>query len=105
MERVQLAIASNGRTVYELAQMNVPGIVISQHLREESHLFACPENGFISLPISSEVELQKKVLEEFSCLVRDKEVRHDLFTNASQFDFNPNKEKVVSEILQVLEQS
>ncbi len=105
MERVQLAIASNGRTVYELAQMNVPGIVISQHLREESHLFACPENGFIPLPIGSEVELQKKVLEEFNVLVRDKAVRHDLFTNVSQFDFNPNKEKVVSEILQVLEQS
>ena len=105
MERVQLAITSNGRTVYELAQMNVPGIVISQHLREESHLFACPENGFIPLAISSEVELQEKTLEVFEGLVRNQEVRHGLFMNASRFDFNPNKKKVVSEILQVLEKS
>ena len=49
MADTDLAISSNGRTVYELAHMNVPGIVIDQHAREGTHHFACPENGFINL--------------------------------------------------------
>ena len=33
MEKVQLAITSNGRTVYELAHLSIPAIVIPQHER------------------------------------------------------------------------
>ena len=31
MQKVQIALTSNGRTVYELAHMNIPSIVVSQH--------------------------------------------------------------------------
>jgi len=38
MEKVDLAIASAGRTVYELAHMRIPAIIMSQHDREATHL-------------------------------------------------------------------
>ena len=49
MEQTQVAITSNGRTVYELAHMNIPSIVIPQHEREKTHSFASEDNGFIPL--------------------------------------------------------
>ena len=49
MESADIAITSNGRTVYELAHMNIPGIVIPQHEREETHSFAQEQNGFIKM--------------------------------------------------------
>ena len=51
MEQCQLAIVSNGRTVYELAHMNIPSITIAHHIREETHKFASKENGFLPLSI------------------------------------------------------
>ena len=45
MEQSQLAIVSNGRTLYELAHMNIPAIVLSQHKRESTHSFAYEENN------------------------------------------------------------
>ena len=47
MEQAQLAITSNGRTVYEFAHMNIPSIVIAQHHREITHAFATEANGFV----------------------------------------------------------
>ena len=51
MQNANAALCSNGRTVYELAHMNVPSIVLSQHERERAHSFACKENGFLPLGI------------------------------------------------------
>ena len=51
MERCDLAICGNGRTVHELAHMHVPAIVISHHEREAAHPFSRPENGFACGPV------------------------------------------------------
>ena len=45
MEQTQVAITSNGRTVYELAHMNIPSIVMSHHEREITHRFTNEKNG------------------------------------------------------------
>jgi len=102
MEKVQLAITSNGRTVYELAHMNVPGIVIAQHAREESHTFACPNNGFVPLGIFNAEIIQDQVLGEFKRLVTDDAARRKLFGQTIGFKFNLNKSRVTGAILDVL---
>lgn len=51
MEKADLAIASQGRTMYELAIMSVPTILLAQHERETLHTFGELKNGFINLGI------------------------------------------------------
>ncbi|MGX1198718.1 cytidylyltransferase domain-containing protein [Parvibaculum sp. MBR-TMA-1.3b-4.2] len=49
MARADLAITSGGRTVFELASLHVPTLVICQNQRETTHTYASEENGIINL--------------------------------------------------------
>ena len=102
MEKVQLAITSNGRTVFELAHMNLPGIVIAQHARENTHTFACPDNGFVPLGIFDGEINQDQLLGEFKRLVTDNAARRQLFDQTVRFNFNSNKSRVMGTILEIL---
>lgn len=55
MEGADLAICSAGRTVYELAHMRVPAMVLAHHEREARHTFARAHNGFAYLGIMDKV--------------------------------------------------
>ncbi len=57
MKQADLAVTSQGRTIYELATMGVPSIVLAQNSREMTHHFADLENGFIHLGLGNETEL------------------------------------------------
>ncbi len=98
MENTQLAISSNGRTVYELAHMNIPAIVLSHHVREMSHRFSCEENGFLSFDIHNGSEQESSILQEFQRLVEDATYRHTLFNNMRRYNFLANKHKVVAQL-------
>ena len=102
MEKVQLAITSNGRTVYELAHMNIPSIVISQHDRECTHAFAREENGVTPLDLYEENVTERKAIEEFEKLVFDVERRLKLYDKIKTISFSGNKRKVISIILGTL---
>jgi len=56
MARADLAITSAGRTVFELASLGVPTIVIPQNDRECQHAFALESPGVVALPRASELE-------------------------------------------------
>ena len=49
LSKADLAITSQGRTVFELASMGVPAVVLAQNEREAEHVFAGIQNGFINL--------------------------------------------------------
>jgi len=102
MEKTQLAITSNGRTVYELAHMNIPSIVIAQHKREITHAFANEENGFVSLGLYSKGNTESAVLSALDQLVRDHGYRRNLFQRMKTFRFDKNKQRVARKILQLL---
>ncbi len=102
MENAQLAISSNGRTVYELAHMNIPAIVLSHHERERTHLFACEKNGFLPLNIANGPEHDSQILLNFQRLVENVDFRHTLFNNMCHHDFLQNKHKVVAQIQNLL---
>ncbi|MEC8882549.1 MAG: hypothetical protein VX737_04640 [Pseudomonadota bacterium] len=102
MEKSQVAISSNGRTVYELAHMNIPAIIISQHKREETHSFACKKNGFIPLGLFEKGTTEFEVLSQLTKLLDDDGYRHQLFEKMTKYHFNNNKKKVLKSILALL---
>lgn len=105
MERSQLALVSNGRTVYELAHMNIPAIVIAQHERENTHNFSCKENGFVPIGLYNKGITEKKVQVAFERLLDDTDYRRTLFERTTRYRFNSNKQHLLKRILYLLEQS
>ena len=102
MESSQIAISSNGRTVYELADMNIPTIVISQHEREVTHSFSTLERGFLNLGVVRD-GIEKEIKISFEKLILDSSYRELLFLNIQNYGFRKNKKKVVNLILELLE--
>ena len=98
MEGADLAICSAGRTVYELAHMRVPGIVLAQHAREAQHTFARARNGFVYLGIMRDFR-PGRLEQAFRRLLDDPERRRALYERQSRIDFRANKTKVVKSIL------
>lgn len=105
MEKAQLAICSNGRTVYELAQMNIPAVVLSHHAREKSHRFACEESGFVSVDLPNGALDDYQILLEFKRLVEDVGHRQNLFNNMQHHRFAENKRKVVERLQSLLKEA
>ncbi|SNB47013.1 cytidine 5'-phosphate N-acetylneuraminic acid synthetase [Geobacter sp. DSM 9736] len=105
MEKTQIAITSNGRTVFELAHMHVPSLVIAQHSREATHSFACHNHGFINLGLYETGTTERMLTEALSRLVHDSDYRKELFDNIKRFNFSQNKQKVVKLILGLLEKA
>ncbi|EJF07298.1 spore coat polysaccharide biosynthesis protein, putative glycosyltransferase [Thiovulum sp. ES] len=100
MENSQIAISSNGRTVYELADMNIPSIVVSQHEREATHSFAKLERGFVNLGVVRD-GIESEIAKSFQKLLDDS-YRELLFLNIQKFSFRQNKKRVVKKILGLL---
>lgn len=101
MEGADVAICSAGRTVYELAHMRVPAIILAQHAREARHTFARPKNGFLYLGIMQtfHVKLLEKALHK---VLDHPEERRKLYDRQSHIDFSQNKPCVVKKILSLL---
>lgn len=96
MERADLAVCSAGRTVYELAHMRVPGVVLAHHSREDMHSFARPENGFLYLGVMRPFrggDFSRAV----SGLLQE-DIRAEMHRRLACFDFSPNKARVVGKI-------
>lgn len=102
MERSQVAVCSNGRTLYELAQMNIPALVLSHNSRENSHSFVDVAEGFINLGIIDGSKTKETILSSFKRLVTDIELRRSCHQCLSRFDFVSNKLKIVNIIEDVL---
>ena len=66
-----VVITSAGRTAYEVAAIGTPCVVLCQNAREQRHLFALAENGFINLGLGSDVpaellrETLRRVIDDF----------------------------------------
>jgi len=105
MEQCDFAITSNGRTVYELAHMNIPAIVIPQNEREVSHTFAAAKNGFISAGLFDKDITKIKVRKLLEKVVHNHEYRKELFSKVEQYDFKDNKSKIIRLIHQIIQNS
>ena len=77
MGQADLAFTSQGRTVFELAAMGVPAIVLAQNERERLHTFAQMENGFLNLGLGAEVT-EETILSTFQWLARTPQIREEM---------------------------
>ncbi len=98
MGMMDLAITSQGRTVYELASMGVPAIVLAQNDREAKHVFAGIQNGFINLGIGDQTD-DETVISTIGWLLSTPNVRREMRKLQLQKDFSKGHERVIRLIL------
>jgi spore coat polysaccharide biosynthesis predicted glycosyltransferase SpsG/CMP-N-acetylneuraminic acid synthetase len=102
MENCQCAISSNGRTIYELAHMHIPSIILSHHDREDTHNYGIKGNGFIPIGIFNNEDKEKLLMQSLSELVENSTYRKQLFNSMQKADFMDNKKRVVKILDNVL---
>ncbi|MGE9985942.1 cytidine 5'-phosphate N-acetylneuraminic acid synthetase [Desulfovibrio sp. SGI.169] len=101
MEGADLAICSAGRTVYELAHMRVPGMVLAHHEREARHTFARPRNGFAFLGLMDRVD-DAKIRNVFLAMLKQNR-RARFWARQNRLNFTANKARVVDLMLNLLD--
>ena len=101
MTENDIVFCSAGRTIYELASIGVPSIVITQNKRENSHLFASQEYGFINLGLSKDLD-HKEILERFSSLVADYKLRKHISNIMLENNLQEGKQRVIKLILNLI---
>jgi len=98
MENVDLAITSNGRTLYELAAMRIPIISIAQNDRETLHVFARYNSGVKYLGISCNVG-QEVIRNAVQSVISDVEYRYNMWKSLPYQDIRLGRDRVREEIL------
>ena len=101
MEKCQLAITSNGRTIYELAHLNIPSIVFSHHERETTHLFAQQKNGFFPMGLYDK-NSSENLTDLIPKLIIDRAFRSEAFNKIEKNLFSGNKIRVKNLLNSVL---
>ena len=74
-----LIFTSAGRTIYEIASVGTPAIVLSQNERETTHFFAYEKFGFKNLGLGYNIK-EKDILDNFVKLVENKTKRQEMST-------------------------
>lgn len=98
MSKMDLAITSQGRTVYELASMGVPAIVMAQNEREAEHVFAGIQNGFINLGLGKDQDV-KTIISTISWLMSTPNVRSEMRKLQLSVDFSKGQDRVIKLIM------
>src|SRR5690606_750739 len=101
MFRADMAVTSGGRTVYELAAVRVPTVVLCQNERELRHSFARVDNGVINLGHHLDVE-DDEISHQLATLVRDTELRASLKKRICKLDFKQGKRRIFDAITALL---
>lgn len=98
LQRADLAITSQGRTIYELAYMGVPTIVLAQNKRETEHIFASMTNGFINLGIGKQIE-KDTIKNTIEWLIHTPMVRQEMRELQLSKDYSNGQKRVLKLIL------
>jgi CMP-N-acetylneuraminic acid synthetase/spore coat polysaccharide biosynthesis predicted glycosyltransferase SpsG len=93
MAEADIVFTSAGRTVFEVACVGTPGIVLAQNERETTHLFASEANGFVNLGLASEV-MDDEIEAAFVRLLRDPSARADMHSRMTAETLNGGLERV-----------
>lgn len=98
MTKADLAVTSQGRTVYELASMGVPAVVLAQNEREAEHVFAGIQNGFINLGLGVKQD-DNTIISTIEWLMKTPEVRKEMRRLQLSKDFSKGQDRVINLIL------
>lgn len=98
MANADIIFSSAGRTMYEIAMVGTPAVIISQNHREMTHLFGHNYNGFINLGLHSNVS-REEIISTFSRLLSDKGLRVLMSRRMLQHDLRKGIDRVYSIIM------
>lgn len=101
MNSSDLAITSGGRTVLELASLQIPTIVICQNQRETTHTFASSNNGITNLGFREDIS-NETILSNFIQLVENQTLRVAASEKMKSLQLTQGKKRVVSLINSLL---
>lgn len=93
MLQSDLIFTSAGRTVYEVASIGTPAVVMGQNEREMTHFFASEEFGFSNLGLGYEVSDEELKI-EFLRLVNSFEIRNQMSNLMRQQDLKSGRKRV-----------
>ncbi|MBD5448600.1 MAG: acylneuraminate cytidylyltransferase [Lachnospiraceae bacterium] len=99
MAESDIAISSQGRTMYELATMKVPTIILAQNDRETTHEFGYMKNGFINLGNGSEVE-EDTLRETLLWLIHTPQIRRQMKESMEKLNLSGGIRRVKRIILE-----
>lgn len=98
MRQADIAITSQGRTVYELAYMGVPSIVLAQNEREQLHKFAQMSNGFLNLGLGKNIDVPT-IIRTIEWLIQTPFVREEMRNLMLSHDLKSGINRIKSIIL------
>lgn len=104
MRRSKLAITSGGRTVFELAALRIPTIVICQNEREQTHNFTDNRSGILNLGLHENLE-DAEIGAAFQRIAGDDEKLASMTADLAKSDFSSGKQRVMALIREVIESS
>ena len=94
ISKADIAITSNGRTVYEISSLGVPCISISQNEREMRHLFSYLCHGIRNMGIQSNVTV-KDIAVNIEEIIGNYELRKKMSQYMADFNLKKGTERVV----------
>lgn len=94
MARADLAVTSNGRTIFELASLGVPMIAVSQNSREATHTFGRISGGVLDLGLESGVS-EDRLASAISRVWKDHDLRTSMHARLLQFDLKRGVDRVI----------
>jgi len=95
MLKTDIVFTSAGRTVYEIASIATPAIVLAQNERELTHFFASTEYGFLNLGLGINVS-NNEILKEFKELVNLYERRKYMSDLMKSCDLKSGRKRVIN---------
>lgn len=98
MKQADVAVSSQGRTVYEIASMGIPAIVLSQNEREAMHTFATMKNGFINLGLGKDID-DEAITNTLKWLIDTPNIRKNMRILMLKHDFHGNIQRIKDIIL------
>ena len=93
MLHADLIFTSAGRTVYEVASIGTPTIVLEQNERESTHFFASNEYGFLNLGLGFELS-NEKLFTAFKNLVDSYQTRQNMSLKMKSQDLKSGRKRV-----------
>ena len=104
MRAADLVFTSAGRTVFEVACLGTPAIVLAQNQRELTHFFASEEHGFLNLGLAS-AATQERITTAFVELIEDPAARRHMHRLMLDNDLRTGKDRVLDLIERTIRRS
>lgn len=98
MKNADMAFTSQGRTVFELASLGIPSIVLAQNEREQLHTFAQMQNGFLNLGLGKNISIET-IESTFKWLVEADQIRYEMRELMLRYDLKKGINRVIDIIL------